>query len=128
MAIPKKSIEQRKAETRFSLLRGFINTIKTIPYVVKEIPNLPKGKLFKLTGYFLCGSLGMFYLAGPYQRNWARSRVREAELLEEFGLVEKGTSTPVTEGTARAYSNTYGLNYSSQFKTKDAGNASETGD
>jgi len=56
------------------------------------------------------------------------SRVREAELLEEFGLVKKGTSTPVKEGTARAFSNTYGLNYRSQFKTKDAGNASETGD
>ena len=67
MGIPRK---ETKANSHYFVqaLKAFGNGLLSIPLALKEVPNLPKGKLFKLTGFFFCGSLAVYYIMGPYQQ------------------------------------------------------------
>ena len=48
--------------------RNIKSMFSSVPYVIKEIPNLPKLKLMKVTGGFLLFSFGVYFLTGPYKR------------------------------------------------------------
>ena len=49
-------------------LKSFGEGLLSIPLALKELPNLPKGKLLKLTGFFFAGALAMYYVTGPYKK------------------------------------------------------------
>ena len=60
----------RKENNSHYLVRGlkaFGQGLASIPLALKEVPNLPKIKLLKLTGFFFSGSLAVYYIMGPYQ-------------------------------------------------------------
>ena len=67
MGIPQKD---PKANPHYFVqaARAFGKGLLSIPLALKELPNLPKGKLLKLTGFFFCGSLAVYYIMGPYQK------------------------------------------------------------
>ena len=67
MGIPKK---ETKANSHYFVraFKAFGEGLLSIPLALKEVPNLPKGKLFKLTGFFFCGSLTVYYIMGPYKK------------------------------------------------------------
>ena len=67
MGIPRKDT---KANSHYLLqaLKAFGEGLLSIPLALKEVPNLPRYKLLKLTGFFFCGSLAVYYIMGPYQK------------------------------------------------------------
>ena len=48
--------------------RKIASMFSSIPYVIKEVPNLPKLKLMKWTGGFMLLSFGVYFMTGPYKR------------------------------------------------------------
>ena len=48
--------------------RNIASMFSSIPYVIKEVPNLPKLKLMKWTGGFMLLSFGVYFITGPYKR------------------------------------------------------------
>ena len=67
MGIPRKDT---KANSHYLVqaIKAFGEGLMSIPRALKEVPNLPKSKLLKLTGFFFGGSLAVYYIMGPYQK------------------------------------------------------------
>ena len=71
MGIPRKDT---KANSHYLVqaLKAFGEGLMSIPRALKEVPNLPKPKLFKLTGFFFGGSLAVRYMkyVSMVSKNW----------------------------------------------------------
>ena len=67
MGIPKKD-PQASSHYLVQAAKAFGESLLSIPMALKDVPNLPKGKLLKLTGFFFGGSLAVYYIMGPYQK------------------------------------------------------------
>jgi len=87
---------------------------------LKELPNLPKGKLLKLTGFFFIGALATYYVTGPYKKNKYMRHYHNGE--ELYGLHSQHSSVISTE---KPYSQNYGLDYKEVIDASKAG-AAET--
>ena len=64
MGIPQK----RRATKSEKIVTEVGNVVDSIPGAFKEIPNLPKLKLLKLTGLFFFASGCIWFVTGPYKR------------------------------------------------------------
>ena len=64
MGIPEK--KEPKGSEKFVKEAGKV--VDSIPGAFKEIPNLPKLKLLKLTGIFFFLSTGIWFMQGPWKR------------------------------------------------------------
>ena len=64
MGIPQK--KQATGSEKFVQDAGKV--VDSISGGFKEIPNLPKLKLLKLTGFFFFVSTGIWFMNGPYKR------------------------------------------------------------
>ena len=58
-------IPQKKPETGSEKI---VRVVDSISGGFKEIPNLPKLKLLKLTGFFFLMSTGIWFYTGPWKR------------------------------------------------------------
>jgi len=120
MAIPKKPV------VKTGPLGRLWRSVATLPYVIKEIPKLPKLKLVGLTGLFMCGSFFVYFMTGPNIYIWDQRRLREAQLLEKFGVTQ--SSTPNMPGTGRPYTNSYGLcmDYNKHFEKAETAETNQS--
>ena len=94
MGIPRKDT---KANSHYLVqaLKAFGEGLMPIPQALKEVPNLPKPKLFKLTGFFFGGSLAVRYMkyVSMVSKNWwfdsnhcfCRHYSKGEELLKIYG-------------------------------------------
>jgi len=103
MGIPQK----KKPSGSEQLVSDIGKVVDSIPGAFREIPNLPKVKLLKLTGIFFFISTGVWFLTGPWKRLKLQSRIREAENLFEEGIRESSSIT----GTEKPYSAKYAFDY-----------------
>jgi len=104
MAIPKKPVEKSGPVQRA------IRAVSGIPEFLQSIPTLPKGKLLKVTSYFMCTALFVGYLAtGTREYFYEQRSLRMARQLEEQGVVL--TSSASNPGTERSYKSYYGFDY-----------------
>lgn len=111
MAIPKKPVVKNP-------LKNFLKSLFT---ATREIPNLPKKNLLKITSYITFALFGGIYYAVHSRIMWPDGRIREAELLRKRGVV--GTSTSDNPGTVRAYDQSYGLDFREKFEKAEAGDS-----
>ena len=140
MGIPRKDT---KANSHFLVqaLKAFGEGLMSIPRALKEVPNLPKSKLLKLTGFFFGGSLAVYYIMGPYQKirymryvsmvskNWlfdsnhcfCRHYSKGEELLKIYG---EQPVTSIGPGNEKPFSQSYGLDYREVI---DSSKSSSTG-
>merc|ERR1712096_557524 len=111
MAIPKKPV------VKTGPLGRLWRSVATLPYVIKEIPKLPKLKLVGLTGLFM---------SGPNIYIWDQRRLREAQMLERFGVTQ--SSTPNMPGTGRPYTHSYGLcmDYNKHFEKAETAETNQS--
>ena len=86
-------------------VKAFGKGLLSIPLALKEIPNLPKRKLLKLTGFFFMGSLAVYYITGPYQKTIYMRHYKYGEELEK---VQQSSSVL---GTEQPYTHSYGLDF-----------------
>jgi len=103
MGIPQKK-EPKGAE---NLVKEVGKVVDSIPGAFKEIPNLPKLKLLKLTGIFFFLSTGIWFMQGPWKRLKIQRRIREAEIIYQEGIRESSSMT----GTEKPYSEKYAFDY-----------------
>ena len=66
MGIPAK--DRTKVTPLGVIGRTIKSMFSSVPYVLKEIPNLPKLKLMKVTAGFMLLSFGVYFITGPYKR------------------------------------------------------------
>ncbi len=64
MGIPQK----KQATGSEKIVRDVDKVVDSISGGFKEIPNLPKLKLLKLTGFFFIMSTGIWFYTGPWKR------------------------------------------------------------
>ena len=64
MGIPQK--KEPKGSEKF--VKEATKVVDSIPGAFKQIPNLPKLKLLKLTGIFFFLSTGIWFMQGPWKR------------------------------------------------------------
>ena len=74
-------------------VKAFGKGLLSIPLALKEIPNLPKRKLLKLTGFFFMGSLAVYYITGPYQKTIYMRHYKYGEELEKVQAVSSRLKT-----------------------------------
>jgi len=103
MGIPQK----KQATGSEKIVRDVDKVVDSISGGFKEIPNLPKLKLLKLTGFFFIMSTGIWFYTGPWKRILIQSRIREAETLYQEGIRKSSSMT----GTERPYSAKYAFDY-----------------
>jgi len=117
MAIPQKKPVNNSPVYRLG--RFLISIPGSFIFAAKEIPNLPKLKLLKLTGYFFLGSGIMYFLHGPYKRIKYLRHVRDGEeLYASVGIRDTSSLT----GTEKPYSGQYTFDYREEIdksKSKD---------
>jgi len=95
----------------------------SIVYVAKEIPNLPRLKLMKLTGYFFIGSGLIYFLWGPYKRIKYLRHVRDGEELYASAGIRNTSSM---SGTEKPYSGQkYTFNYREEIDKSKANEGSQ---
>eukprot|EP00088_Acartia_fossae_P020780 TRINITY_DN22308_c0_g1_i1.p1 TRINITY_DN22308_c0_g1~~TRINITY_DN22308_c0_g1_i1.p1 ORF type:complete len:124 (+),score=0.80 TRINITY_DN22308_c0_g1_i1:31-402(+) len=98
MAIPKKPPPNPVHNSPPARLAKFlVDSVASIPYVLKQIPHLPKLKLLKYTGFFLCTSGMVFLFTGPFRQYRYRKHVNDAEILYSRANIRDSSSMTGTE-------------------------------
>ena len=120
MGIPQK--KKQPFSVLWQGLQVFADGVMSIPRALKDVPNMPKGKLLKLTGFFFIGSLTMYYINGPYKKIRIMRHYKNGEEIYKIYGEKQGVSSSLP-GNERPFQESYGLDFQAVI---DARNASET--
>ena len=103
-------------------LKAFADDVMSIPRALKDVPNMPKGKLLKLTGFFFIGSLTMYYINGPYKKIRVMRHYQNGEEIYKIYGQKQGVSSSIP-GNEQPFQESYGLDFKEVI---DARNKAET--